>query len=80
MGRKKVYVRVNADFDTDGVCCPKVITFGDDQPYEIDAVLRTCRAASAKVGGIGTRYTISIFGRETYLFWEKNGRWFVEAM
>ena len=73
-GRRKVYVGVNADFDPAGVCRPKVITF-----EEIDRVLSARRAASTRVGGIGIRYTISIFGRQTYLFNELSGRWFVEA-
>ena len=78
-GRRKVYVGVNADFDPAGVCRPKVITFEDGQRYEIDRVLSARRAASTRVGGIGIRYTISIFGHQTYLFNELSGRWFVEA-
>lgn len=78
-GRRKVYVSVNADFNPEGRCRPKSITFEDGQLYEIDKVLQACRAASTRVGGTGIRYTISIFGRQTFLFNEKNGRWFVEA-
>ena len=79
MGRRKVYVTVNADFSPEGDCHPNSITFEDGQLYEIDRVLHSCRAASTKVGGTGIRYTILIFGRETFLFNERNGRWFVEA-
>ena len=32
-----------------------------------------------KVGGTGIRYTIMVCDKETYLFDEENGKWFVEA-
>ena len=40
---------------------------------------KCCRAASTKVGGTGLRYTVMICGKETYLFDEENGKWFVEG-
>ena len=79
MNRRKVYVRVNVDYDTEGNCRPQSIVYEDGSKHDIDDVLHSCRAASSKVGGVGIRYTISIFGRKTYLFNERNGRWFVEA-
>jgi hypothetical protein len=79
MGCRKVYVSVNADFNPEGICHPNSIIFEDGQLYEIDRVLQSCRAASNMVGGTGIRYTISIFGKETFLFNERSGRWFVEA-
>ncbi len=79
MERRKVYVAVNADFSPEGTCRPNSITFEDGRLYEIDRVLHACPAASTKVGGTGIRYTIMIFGRETFLFHERSGRWFVEA-
>ena len=78
-GRRKVYVAVNADFSPEGRCLPRSITFEDGQLYEIDRVLQACHAASTKVGGVGTRYTIMVFGRQTSLFCERSGRWFVEG-
>lgn len=77
--RRKVYVCVNCDFNSDGDCSPRTITFEDGQVYEIDKVIGCRRAASTKVGGIGVRYTVVIFGRKTFLFLENSGRWFVEA-
>lgn len=55
--------------------------------YEIDRVIDIRSAASAKVGGQGDRYTISIAGKQKYLFFERSadisgrniGRWFLEA-
>ncbi|MCI9450161.1 MAG: hypothetical protein HFE30_07920 [Clostridiales bacterium] len=79
MTYRKVYVTVNADFNPEGICHPNSITFEDGQKYEIDRVLQYCRAASTKVGGTGIRYTIKVLGKETFLFNERNGRWFVEA-
>ncbi|NBK79853.1 hypothetical protein D5272_14965 [bacterium D16-76] len=78
MGRRKVYVTVNAEHKPDGSCCPKTIKMADEAEYEIDRVLQVCRAASM-VGGRGVRYTIRIGHSETHLFDEQNGRWFVEA-
>lgn len=76
--RKKVYVTVNADHKADGSCRPRTITFENGEKYEIDYVKHVCRAASTKVGGTGIRYTIMILGRQTYLYDEQNGKWFVE--
>lgn len=78
MGRRKVYVTVNAEHKPDGSCCPKTIRMADEAEYVIDKVLQVCKAASA-VGGRGVRYTVRIGRSETYLFEEQNGLWFVEA-
>lgn len=79
MERRKVYVKVNADHDQYGKCRPNSITFENGQKYEIDRVRKAVRAASTKVGGTGIRYTVSICGKDTFLFDEENGKWFVEA-
>lgn len=73
----KVYVEVIARFDTEGRLQPQTIRWEDDTLYEIDKIIHVCRAASLKAGGAGIRYTVSIQGKETYLFLEEN-RWFVE--
>ena len=77
--RRKVYVEVRARHLTDGTCRPESIKFENDEVYEIDRVKHCCRAASTKVGGTGLRYTVMICGKETYLFDEENGKWFVEG-
>ena len=79
MIREKEYVNVNADHSSDGTCRPNSITFDNGDKFEIDRVKYICRAASTKVGGTGIRYTIMVCGKETYLFDEENGKWFVEA-
>ncbi len=78
MTRRKVYVAVNAEHESDGTCHPKTIRFANGRKYEIDRVLQVSRSASM-VGGQGIRYRIRIGREETYLFDEQNGRWFVEA-
>lgn len=75
---RKVYVRVNADFYPDGEVRPRVITWIDGHRYEIARILQCIRAASTKVGGCGIRYTVSIDGKQSYLFREDD-RWFVEG-
>ena len=77
--RRKVYVEVRARHLIDGTCRPETIKFENDEVYEIDRVKQCCRAASTKVGGTGLRYTVMICGKETYLFDEENGKWFVEC-
>lgn len=77
--RRKVYVEVRARHLIDGTCRPETIKFENDEVYEIDRVKQCCRAASTKVGGTGLRYTVMICGKETYLFDEENGKWFVEV-
>lgn len=49
------------------------------QKFEIDRLIQVCERASLKVGGQGLRYTVQINGRQTYLWEEDDGRWFVEA-
>ena len=75
--RKKVYVTVNVDHHPDGTARPNRIIFENGRSYEIDRVISVRRAASTKVAGM--RYTVKICGKETFLFDEENGKWFVEA-
>lgn len=77
--RRKIYVEVQARHLIDGSCRPETIKFENNHIYEIDRVKHCCRAASTKVGGTGLRYTVVILGKETFLFDEENGKWFVEA-
>ena len=76
--RNKVYVLVNTAPTLDVTWRPRVITLEDGRKFEIDRLIHRCRAAATKVGGTGIRYTVSICGKQTYLFDEENGKWFVE--
>lgn len=86
MGEAKVYVSVHASFDAEGRMFPRALTWEDGRVYEIDRVLDIRQAPAMKAGGQGDRYTISIQGQRSYLFFERNefsagnnvGRWFVE--
>lgn len=75
---RKAYVSVNVDIDKEGCIYPRFIRWQDGLIFQIDQVLYKCRAASKKVGGGGTRYTVMIRGKESYLFHEGD-KWFVEA-
>lgn len=75
---RKVFVEITAKFDTEGKITPLSLLWEDGTLYEIDRVIDVCRAASLKAGGMGIRYTISIGGKQSYLFYEEP-RWFVEA-
>lgn len=74
----KHYVSVTAIFDEDGNLLPLSITWDDGRKFPIDKVKDIRYAASLKAGGAGIRYTISIGGKDKYLFLEDN-RWFVDA-
>ena len=86
-GKKpKVYVAVKADFREDGIMLPREITWEDGRKFEIDRVTDIRQATAIKAGGQGDRYTITVLGKQSYLFFERSpeqtgnniGRWFVE--
>lgn len=74
---RKVYIRVNVDILPDGQVRPKYFYWKDGNRYSIDRVKYITKAASIKVGGCGTRYTVMVEGKERYFF-EEEGKWFVE--
>lgn len=67
----KVYVQVNADFNTDGVMLPRVLIWEDGEKYVVDRVVDIRQAAARKAGGQGDRYTIEVRGQISYLFFER---------
>ena len=73
----RTYVRVVVEYDEAGGVHPLMIRWEDGRKFRIDRLVDVRRAVAAKAGGVGTRYTCRILGRETYLF-EDDGRWFVE--
>ena len=75
----KEYVHVSADFTPDGRLRPTCVTWADGRKFMIDKVKDIRRAASLKAGGAGIRFTCMILGKECYLFYEENYKWFVEA-
>ena len=78
MNARKVYVRVLAEFDEQGSLMPVNITWEDGRKYEIDRVLDVRRAVATKVGGTAVRYTVSINGRTTFIFYD-DGKWFAQS-
>ena len=78
MKYRRVNVETDVHFDLIGRMTPKALTWEDGTVFEIDRVLDSRRAASIKAGGIGTRFTVRIKGKERYLYFE-NPQWFVEA-
>lgn len=77
-GREKCYVSVISKTNLDGKVIPLSIQWRDGATFTIERILDQRKACSLKCGGMGVRYTVQIFGKATYLFWE-NPRWFVEA-
>ncbi|NLZ81870.1 MAG: hypothetical protein GX913_08765 [Clostridiales bacterium] len=74
----KVYVDMTAVFSKEGVLTPKSFLWKDGREFEIQHVRDIRRAASLKAGGVGTRYTCIIDGKQSYIFYEDNNLWFVE--
>ena len=74
---KKVYVAMNVRVMPDGRIRPISMVWEDGATYKIDRVLRAVPAASLKVGGCGTRYTVIIEGKQRDIY-DEDGRWFVE--
>lgn len=76
----KIVVEVVARFDTAGQITPLWMVWEDGRRFEIDRVLDVRRAASLKAGGMGVRYTVRIYGKERYLWFEDlSNTWFVEG-
>ena len=86
MENVKVYLDVRASFDAEGRMLPRELTWEDGTIYKIDRVLDIRQAAAMKAGGQGDRFTISVRGQRSYLYFERCadiagnniGRWFVE--
>lgn len=74
----KAYVEVIADFSPDGRLKPLRLIWEDGRAYTIDRVSRVDRRASLKAGGAGIRYMCQVLGQPVELYYEENGRWFVE--
>ena len=79
MSGSKIYVDVTAIFSKEGQLRPISIVWQDGHVYEIQRVKDIRRAASLKAGGVGTRYTCIIDGKESHIFYEDNNKWFVEG-
>ena len=84
---RRVYVKVNSDFDATGYLQPRAITWSDGRTFKIDAVRDFRPASTLGKGRTGDCFTVLIHGEEKHLFFEKTselfesrvGRWFVEC-
>lgn len=76
---RKVFVEVVVRYSTDGRKTPLYIKWEDGRKFIIDKVIGSAQAASLKAGGRGTRYRCRICGKETHLWQDDDGKWFVEA-
>lgn len=83
---RRVYVKVNSDFDATGSVTPRSIIWDDGRIFKIDAVRDYRPASTLGRGCVGSCYTVIIRGEERQLFFEKTndyyanrvGRWWVE--
>jgi len=72
----KEYVKVTAEFDTEGNITPLVVKMEEGKFY-VDRVYDVRPAASLKSGGAGIRYKCSVNGVMSFLFLEET-KWFIE--
>lgn len=79
MKYRKVFVKVIAEIDEQGIVCPKSIIWEDGRRFAVDKITRVQRACAGKVGGTAIRYSIYVCGKQTYLY-EDEGKWFVESV
>ena len=77
---RKVYVEVTVRIDPDGKKRPLTIKFEDQKTYEVDKLKHIIERRASKVGGTGKCYQVVILGKETVLYEEYEGKWFVEAI
>ncbi len=84
---RRVYVKVNSDFDSAGYMEPRSITWKDGRTFRIDTVRDLVPASLYGEDYSGECYTVVIRGEERRLFFERSsgrqpnrfGRWFVEC-
>ena len=84
---KRIYVKVNSDFDATGAVTPRAIVWADGRIFKIDSVRDFRPAAELENGHAGDCYTVMIHGEERQLFFERTramyggrlGRWWVEC-
>lgn len=77
--RRKEYVEVTVRIDENGTKHPLSIKFQGLKTYEVERLKHIIDRRASKVGGTGKCYRIVIFGEETSLYEEDEGKWFVEA-
>ncbi|MBQ4381603.1 MAG: hypothetical protein II794_02560 [Oscillospiraceae bacterium] len=73
---RKVYVEVLATHRIDGDCIPESIMFADGTGYRVDRV-RAVERMRLSVPAL--RFTVIVCGRQTYLYREDNGKWYVHV-
>lgn len=84
---RRVYVKVNSDFDATGAVTPRAIIWADGRSFRIESVRDFRPASTLGEGRSGDCYTVLIHGEEKQLFFERTGaiyggrlgRWWVEC-
>lgn len=76
---RKVFVDVYVLVDKDGKRRPLRIQWEDGTVYIVERLLNRCKVKSLNVGGGEIRYTVQINGKETFIYEDNHGKWFVEG-
>ena len=74
----KIELNIIVQHLPDGQALPKIILWEDGRKFAIDKILDIRKAAALKCGGVGTRYTCRICGKEVAIF-DEDGKWFIDG-
>lgn len=73
-----VGVNVIAEFTTEGKLIPIAVRWRDGRVFDIEKITYSNRCIGLMTSKASHRYKVTIGGRERYLFYEADGRWFIE--
>ncbi len=71
-------VNVIAEFTSEGKMIPLAIRWKTGRIYKIDKVTYNCDCVGVMSSKNAQRYLITIGSQQRHLFYEANGRWFIE--
>ena len=73
MKKRRVYVTMNVQVNSDGIVRPRSMIWEDGEEYEVDRVKRVVPTED------GTRYTLMIGGRENYFYEQSDRSWYTDV-
>ena len=71
-------VNVIAEFTSEGVLIPLAVRWKDGRLFEIDSITYSNRCIGVMTSKASQRFLVKIAGQDRYLFYEANGKWFIE--
>ena len=72
-------IRVIAKRLSSGIEFPQCVIWSDGREFPIDKIDSAQERASFETGGVGTRFSCWLKGKQRYIGYEDPGDWFVET-